>query len=65
MKTKKRKTKKVDAIRGSAKSRERLHRMRMKFSPGYAEGYWKGLGFFDGEISIRKHTGRFPGPHNR
>lgn len=34
----------------SAKARERLHALRMKFKAGYAEQYWKGLGFDTGEI---------------
>jgi hypothetical protein len=38
----------------SAKARERLHAMRMKLKPGYANEYLKSLGFNAREIEIIK-----------
>jgi len=48
----------------SAKASERLHRLRMMYKEGYADGYWNAIGFTKNEIAIKKATGHFPGPHH-
>lgn len=41
----------------TAKARERLHALRMKFKPGYAVAYLKSLGLNDREIAQWKAFG--------